>query len=336
MAMEKPLVSFIIPIYNVAPYLEKCILSVLNQSFGDYEIIAVNDGSPDNCGAILEELQKRDSRVRIISKQNGGLSSARNAGIAAAEGAWLYFLDGDDFLLPDSIGKAAAHLDDRYDVVLTGISSADQTLEEDGVRLSVCADHELASNFDQIGWIIFSAVGKFYRKEVLTQYNLWFDEKMVGNEDQAFALALMGVTNRLLVLKNQTYHYFIREGSTVHTTRDPRVEMGAYDYYCRYLDKNPAIVESSVRFCDMFVGYAVYKRLEGLSLDCKTAEMRKVMDNPFVIQALSTVSFTQKDKVLVCSCIRKKAVTSLIVLFSLKNAARKAMPVFNCVKKLTR
>ena len=81
--MEKPLVSFIIPIYNVAPYLEKCISSVLNQSFGDYEIIAVNDGSPDNCGAILEELSGRDSRVRVVTKQNGGLSSARNAGIAA-------------------------------------------------------------------------------------------------------------------------------------------------------------------------------------------------------------------------------------------------------------
>lgn len=334
--MEKPLVSFIIPIYNVAPYLEKCISSVLNQSFGDYEIIAVNDGSPDNCGAILEELSGRDSRVRVVTKRNGGLSSARNAGIAASKGSWLYFLDGDDSLLPDSIGNVIPYLGDRYDVVMTDVGSADQHSEENGVRVAISNDLDLAGEFDTIGWTVFSACGKFYRKEVLTQNNLWFDEKMIGNEDQAFELSLLGGTNRLPVLNNQTYDYNIHAGSISHTTRDPRVEMGIYEYYCRYLDKNPVIVESSVLFCNMFVGYAVYKRLEGLSLDRKAAEMRKVMANPFVIQALSKVSFTQKDKMLVCRCIRKKTTTSLIVLFRLKNAARKAMPVFDCVKKLTR
>ena len=225
---------------------------------------------------------------------------------------------------------------DRYDVVMTDVGSADQHSEENGVRVAISNDLDLAGEFDTIGWTVFSACGKFYRKEVLTQNNLWFDEKMIGNEDQAFELSLLGVTNRLLVLNNQTYDYNIHAGSISHTTRDPRVEMGIYEYYCRYLDKNPVIVESSVLFCNMFVGYAVYKRLEGLSLDRKAAEMRKVMANPFVIQALSKVSFTQKDKMLVCRCIRKKTTTSLIVLFRLKNAARKAMPVFDCVKKLTR
>lgn len=154
--MEKPLVSFIIPIYNVAPYLEKCISSVLNLSFGDYEIIAVNDGSPDNCGAILEELSSRDSRVRVVTKRNGGPSSARNAGIAAAEGSWLYFLDGDDSLLPDSIGKVIPYLGDRYDVVMTEVGSADQNLAENGVRVEVGNDLDLAGEFDAIGWTFFA------------------------------------------------------------------------------------------------------------------------------------------------------------------------------------
>ena len=105
MKTEKPLVSFIIPIYNVAPYLEKCIMSVLNQSFENYEIIAVNDGSTDNSGEILEKFGKEDVRVHVITKKNGGVSSARNAGIAAAKGTWLYFVDGDDFLLPDILQK---------------------------------------------------------------------------------------------------------------------------------------------------------------------------------------------------------------------------------------
>lgn len=334
--MKKPLVSFIIPIYNVAPYVEKCITSILDQSFGDFEIIAVNDGSTDNCEAILETLRAKDPRVRVIHKKNNGVSSARNAGIAAAEGTWLYFLDGDDFLIPGSMGKAILYLDENYDAVMTGITSEDANPEIDGVKVAVCNEHELTKNFDLIGWSLFSVCGKFYKKDVLIQNNLWFNEKMVANEDQAFALTWMGVTSRILALENQTYGYYMREDSTIHTTRDPRSEMGSYVYYCQYLEKNPKIVESSTLFCNMFVGYSVYKMLEGLSLDGKTREMRKIMEDPLVIRALSNVTVTQKDKMLVCDCIRKKAVMPLTVLFNLKHAARKAKPLFNCIKKLTR
>lgn len=331
--MKKPLVSFIIPIYNVAPYVEKCITSILDQSFGDFEIIAVNDGSTDNCEAILETLCAKDPRVRVIHKKNGGLCSARNAGIAVAEGIWTYFLDGDDSLLPDSVAKLIPYLDDRYDLVM---SYVDENLDTDGVRVTINNDLELAKELDTCGWDIFSVVGKFYRTEIIQKNDFRFDEKMIGNEDQAFELVWLGTTSRLLVADTQTYDYLIREDSISHSTRDPRVEMGAYAYYRTYLDKNPKIIESSMLFCDMFVGYAVYKILEGLSLDRRMAEMRKIMDDTFVVQALSNVSFTQKDKLLVCDCIRKKAVMPLTVLFNLKHAARKAKPLFNFIKKLTR
>ena len=331
--MKKPLVSFIIPIYNVAPYVEKCITSILDQSFGDFEIIAVNDGSTDNCGAILEALRTKDPRVRVIHKKNGGLCSARNAGIVAAEGIWTYFLDGDDSLLPDSVAKLIPYLDDRYDLVM---SYVDENLDTDGVRVTISNDLELAKELDTCGWDIFSVVGKFYRTEIIQKNGLRFDEKMIGNEDQAFELVWLGTTSRLLVADTQTYDYLIREDSISHSTRDPRLEMGAYAYYCQYLDKNPSILTHSSVFCGMFIGYAVYKILEGLSLDFKAADMRKIMDNPLVIQALSNTSFVQKDKALVSNCIRKKAVMSLILLFNLKNMARKVMPLFNCVKKRIR
>lgn len=95
--------SIIIPVYKVENYLAKCVESVLQQNFEDYEAILVDDGSPDNCPALCDEYAKKDNRIKVIHKQNGGLSDARNAGIAAASGKYVLFLDSDDYLYSDTV-----------------------------------------------------------------------------------------------------------------------------------------------------------------------------------------------------------------------------------------
>ena len=95
-----PLISVVVPVYKVEPYLRRCIDSVLAQDWKDFELILVDDGSPDRCGIICDEYAERDSRVRVIHKQNGGLSDARNAGIDAACGNYLSFVDSDDYIAP--------------------------------------------------------------------------------------------------------------------------------------------------------------------------------------------------------------------------------------------
>ena len=90
--------SVIIPAYNVSAYLEKCVSSVLEQTRGDFEVIVVNDGSTDSTPQICEQLRGKDRRVRVIHKPNGGVSSARNIGIQAATGEYVFFLDGDDWI----------------------------------------------------------------------------------------------------------------------------------------------------------------------------------------------------------------------------------------------
>lgn len=95
-----PLISVIVPVYKVEPYLRRCIDSVLAQDWKDFELILVDDGSPDRCGIICDEYAERDSRIRVIHKQNGGLSDARNAGIDAARGDCLSFVDSDDYIAP--------------------------------------------------------------------------------------------------------------------------------------------------------------------------------------------------------------------------------------------
>ncbi len=99
------LISVIVPIYNVEQYLEKCIDSILAQSYRDLEIILSDDGSTDGCGAICDRYAALDSRIRVIHKVNGGLSDARNAGIEAARGSWYVFIDSDDFITPDTVER---------------------------------------------------------------------------------------------------------------------------------------------------------------------------------------------------------------------------------------
>lgn len=97
------LISVIVPVYNVEPYLPKCIESIMSQTYSNLEIILVDDGSPDNCPKICDEYAKKDSRIIVIHKNNGGLSEARNAGIDASSGDWIAFVDSDDYIAPNMV-----------------------------------------------------------------------------------------------------------------------------------------------------------------------------------------------------------------------------------------
>ena len=99
--MEKDLISVIVPVYKVEKYLEKCIESIIKQTYTNLQIILVDDGSPDNCGKICDEYAKKDSRIEVIHKINGGLSDARNVGINRANGRYIGFVDSDDYVEPD-------------------------------------------------------------------------------------------------------------------------------------------------------------------------------------------------------------------------------------------
>jgi glycosyltransferase involved in cell wall biosynthesis len=116
------LISIIIPIYNTESYLHQCVNSVINQNFKDLEIILVDDGSPDNCPKICDEYAQRDSRIRVIHKENGGLSDARNRGIHAANGEYLMFLDSDDYWEgEDSLESIVEKIHkDQFDVLIYG------------------------------------------------------------------------------------------------------------------------------------------------------------------------------------------------------------------------
>lgn len=122
-----PLISLIVPVYNISKYLERCVDSIINQSYGNMEIILIDDGSTDHSGQICDAYSQKDKRVRVIHKINGGLSSARNAGLDAIKGQYVGFVDGDDFIdkyMYETLVKAI--LDNDADIVQTGFHHTDE------------------------------------------------------------------------------------------------------------------------------------------------------------------------------------------------------------------
>lgn len=117
--MNKPLISVIIPVYKVEDYLHQCVDSILGQTYQNLEVILVDDGSPDGCGAICDAYKAQDSRVKVIHKENGGISSSRNAGLAAVTGELIAFVDGDDFVEANLYERLYTQMeaDPRLDVV---------------------------------------------------------------------------------------------------------------------------------------------------------------------------------------------------------------------------
>ena len=108
--MSEPLVSVIVPVYKVEAYLDKCVESLVAQDLREIEIILVDDGSPDNCPALCDAWAQRDERIRVLHKENGGLSSARNAGVAIARAPYVGFVDSDDYVAPNMYSRLLASI----------------------------------------------------------------------------------------------------------------------------------------------------------------------------------------------------------------------------------
>ena len=123
--MNKELISVIVPVYNAAPWLRRCLDSICCQSYSNLEILCINDGSTDNSAVILDEYAAKDNRIRVITQQNAGLSAARNAGLENATGEWVTGVDADDYITPDVYEKAVACIAASVDMVAFGVQMVD-------------------------------------------------------------------------------------------------------------------------------------------------------------------------------------------------------------------
>ena len=234
-------ISVIVPVYRVEKYLPACIDSILNQTFTDFELILVDDGSPDRCPEICDETAKRDARVRAIHQANQGLSAARNAGIEAAHGAWLSFVDSDDFLAPDfleTLHDAAVRA--GADCALCGVQLTDEAGQKIGQPLSV-ADGvrtgrsilETLCRAPEITYLV--AWNKLYRRDVFQ--TLRYPVGM-QNEDTYLAAELFDTVQTVICVSKPMYFYRQRADSIMHTAVTTRNldEMWAFEHCFAYFE----------------------------------------------------------------------------------------------------
>lgn len=215
---QNPLISVIVPVYGVENYLPKCLDSILAQSYSNLEILLVDDGSPDDSGKICDDYAARDSRIRVIHKPNGGLSSARNAGLEMATGDYVAFVDSDDYVEPDMY-SSMLEMAIAQNVPLVCAGRFDEDIAGNivpglcPVRDEVVTGKELVrrifhwENLDAAAW------DKLYRRELFR--GIRYPEGMVS-EDMPTTYRLALLAGKAALLSRPLYHYVHRENSITY------------------------------------------------------------------------------------------------------------------------
>lgn len=177
--------SIIVPIYKVEKYLKECIESVINQKFNDYELVLVDDGSPDNSGKICDEYKNKYPNITAIHKKNGGLSDARNCGLEYAKGKYIIFLDGDDTLYDDCLKKIACILD-KEEIDLLSCDFNIYGNEQKNINPIVKKVGLINEYFDFSQEIPWAAWRNVYNKRIIDKYDIKFIKGLIGAEDCEF------------------------------------------------------------------------------------------------------------------------------------------------------
>ena len=204
------LLTVIVPIYNIAPYLDKCVQSIVNQTYKNFEIILVDDGSPDNCPSICDEWVRKDDRVKVIHKENGGVSSARNEGLKLASGKWIWFVDGDDTVEPDALSKLLKYTEQNPDLLVFNRDFNEE----------YCKDEYFFDDYYFKYRFGFEPWNKLYKTEIIKQNNLAFDTEESIGEDLLFNAMYYQFAEKYLFVSDKLYNYRVRDDSAM-AKKDP-------------------------------------------------------------------------------------------------------------------
>lgn len=269
--MENPLISVLVPIYNIEPYLRKCIDSIIGQTYTNLEIILVDDGSVDECGTICELYAEQDQRISVIHKKNEGLVAARKSGLAIAKGEYILNVDGDDWIESDMVERLLSALIQTgsdvaqtgyieeggkgkkqiYDFVVEKIDSSSRTrLVESWMEKKPIVDNQIFT--------------KLMQKEIFQKAYECVPDDMSYGEDCIFLTYLILQDIQIIMVDSCLYHYRIREGSLSHTVYDVNwllKEDGLTQYLSSLFQKRfPAMNR------DIFETWVVNRKLHAMKL----------------------------------------------------------------------
>lgn len=225
------MISIVIPVYNVEKYLPQCLDSVLSQIYTNYEVILVDDGSPDGSGAICDAYAQKDSRFRVIHQKNAGVSAARNNGIEQAAGEWVTFIDSDDWVEPHYLSNFRLDESNGIDLIIQGLeyydhrdghffnpwSFKDCVLKKQDFRLGFAENRLMEVGFP---------VGKAYCKKLLIDDDLRFDSRISFHEDHIFVLDYYKMCHSIRLVDATDYKYrCYHTGASLSSKRHPWKKM---------------------------------------------------------------------------------------------------------------
>lgn len=271
--MNHPLLSIIVPVYNTAPWLRRCLDSICSQSYQNIEVLCINDGSTDNSAEILAEYTTKDTRIKVFTQENAGLSAARNTGLQHAKGEWVTGVDSDDYLYPDIYSHAISCCKDEIDMVFFGV----QDIAEDGSLLpkngyfnlphagEYPMSPELAKTLNVCFW------SKLWRRSVIEDNNLRFPHGLVHEDEAMYYLALPYVRN-VAMCPTVGYAYMKRDNSIMSEVGNdllkrvnrqiPILEFTHAEYEKRNLLSSPAFAYLQIMFTRICFGYYWIKQEE--------------------------------------------------------------------------
>ena len=267
--MSEKLISVIVPVYKVERYLDRCVESIVAQTYSNLEIILVDDGSPDSSGAMCEAWAQRDGRIKVVHKPNGGLSDARNAGVAACTGEYIGFVDSDDYIAPDMYERLSELImDPQVSIAVCGVADvySDHTDTPDVVQTSIMTSEEALSDIFLNKTLMVGVPPRLYPAWLMHEVS-----SPVGktHEDAFIVVDLFSRVERVAIDTTPRYFYCHNEGTI---TSSPSVRglsdnVDAWERNRILVEKHfPAIIDDVMFRCY----WAHFDVLDGLLLSVRT------------------------------------------------------------------
>lgn len=298
------LISVIVPVYKVEKYLDKCMESIVGQTYRELEIILVDDGSPDHCGVMCDEWAQKDRRVKVIHVENGGAGKARNIGLNNSKGDIISFVDSDDYLSPQMYEIMMRFFDERVDIVecnyiITADDLADFDELNDNIRKSeydteeAMEEHVKDCFFKQVIW------NKLYRRDVVI--GILFPEKKLI-DDEFWTYQVIGQAEKLIHVNERLYAYRQQDESVMHRSFSVQrlqaieAKMNRLEYIKKYFPGLVGKAHKNFWGSCLYLGQMSLKYLN--KMDCKQAfEIIESAMQEYPLKSEEIEKFSRKDKI---------------------------------------
>lgn len=249
------MISVIVPIYNVENYLKPCLESICKQTYQDFELLLVNDGTKDNSLKVIDEvLGKSDINYHVINKENGGLSSARNAGIKRAKGEYLAFVDSDDVISADFLSTLLSNIEktDAQFAFCAYEFEKEQICPLDDNGKTVIFDRNQLMTAFLRRTIDFVVPSMMFRTAFILDNEIFFNEKIRFSEDQPFIWDAILASEKAVYLYKKMYGYYLRESSIMHATPADKI-ISSYREYALFVDKLKGQYPNDIKVLDLII-----------------------------------------------------------------------------------